>query len=183
MTDLQSLLTYLFIKGEPVSRKEIASYFSWNDEQITSVIDATISLLMTLGLTLIDDGKNVELRTAPMAQSLVEKIRKDELGRDIGKAGLETLAIVLYKGAASRAEIDYVRGVNSSHILRSLAMRGLVRRVPKPGDERSFLYEPTTDLLAHLGVARVEELPEYASVRANLTELETVKELEPEPTA
>ena len=52
-------------------------------------------------------------------------------------------------------------------------MRGLVRRVPNPKDERSFLFEPTTELFAHLGVSTLTDLPEYASVREKLTELET----------
>ncbi len=51
-------------------------------------------------------------------------------------------------------------------------MRGLVRKVPNPKDERSFLYEPTTELLSQLGVSHVDELPEYEAVRAKLTELE-----------
>lgn len=176
MTAEQSLITYLFIKGEPVARKEVAGYFSWDETTLAHALSNAQSALAALGLTLVDDGKELELRTASAAQALVEQIAKDELGRDIGRAGLETLAIVLYKGASSRAEIEYVRGVNSSHILRSLSMRGLVRRVPKPGDERSFLYEPTTELLSHLGASRIEDLPEYAVVRANLAELERLPE-------
>jgi segregation and condensation protein B len=180
MTAEQSLITYLFIKGEPVARKEVSGYFAWDDAALAQALAGAQAALSALGLTLVDDGKELELRTAPMAQALVEAIARDELGRDIGRAGLETLAIILYKGAASRAEIDYVRGVNSSHILRSLSMRGLVRRVPKPGDERSFLYEPTTELLSHLGASRIEDLPEYAAVRANLAELERAGEDAPE---
>ena len=51
-------------------------------------------------------------------------------------------------------------------------MRGLIRKVPNPKDERSFLYEPTTELLAELGVSSKTELPDHAKVRASLEELE-----------
>lgn len=183
MTSANSLITYLFVEGGPASYKALCAYFKWTPPMLASITKDANASLANVGLTIVDDGKELELRTAPDAQPLVEAIRKDELGRDIGKAGLETLSIVLYKGAASRAEIDYIRGVNSSHILRALSMRGLVRRVPKPGDERSFLYEPTTDLLGHLGVSRIEDLPEYASVRANLAELERAAEELPQPEA
>lgn len=172
MTNEEKLSTYLFVKGEPVARRDVLAYFTWDEATLTTAMHALSERLAPLSLSVVDDGKEMELRTAQSAQPLVEAIRKAELGRDIGKAGLETLAIVLYKGAASRAEVDYIRGVNSSHILRSLAMRGLVRRIPKPGDDRSYLYEPTTELLGHLGASRIEELPDYAVVRANLAELE-----------
>ena len=51
-------------------------------------------------------------------------------------------------------------------------MRGLVRKVPNPKDERSFLYEPTTDLFATLGITSKTELPEYEATRQKLSELE-----------
>lgn len=180
MTPTQNLITYLFVKGEPTTRKELLQYFKWDESTLASALTEAGGTLSELSLSLVDDGKEIELRTASAAQPLVDAIRKDELGRDIGKAGLETLAIVLYKGAVSRAEIDYIRGVNSSHILRALSMRGLVRRIPKPGDERSFLYEPTTELLGHLGVSKIDQLPEFAAVRANLAELEASATVEVE---
>jgi len=78
----------------------------------------------------------------------------------------------LYRGALSRAQIDFIRGVNSSQTLRTLAMRGLVRKIPNPKDERSFLYEPTTELLAELGVSQIADLPEFETIREKLRTLE-----------
>lgn len=120
---------------------------------------------------MVDDGREVELRTSPDAAECVEAVRKEELSRDIGKAGLETLAIVLYKGPSTRSQIDFIRGVNSSHILRMLTMRGFVRRIDNPDDERSYLYEPTTDLLAALGARKAEDVPEYAAIAEELGRL------------
>ena len=131
------------------------------------------------GITLLDDGARVELRSSPGAASRVTeeydpvlaRLRKEELSRDIGKASLETLAIVLYKGQTTRSEIDFIRGVNSSHTLRTILIRGLVRKIINPRDERSFFYEPTTELLAHLGVTSLEGLPDRVSIRGELEEL------------
>lgn len=168
----QALIVFLFAKGEPVKKEQVQKYLGLTDEAFSSAITAAAAFLEQGGLTLVDDGKEIELRTSSAVKELVEKIRKDEFSKDIGKAGIETLAIVLYRGPASRSEIDYIRGVNSSHILRSLAMRGLLRRVPHPKDDRSFMYEPTTELLAHFGISSVQELPEYAEVTAELSQLE-----------
>ena len=139
--------------------------------------DAIESGLKTLaqrkaGVSLVDDGIEVELRIDAQNSALIEKIRKEEYSRDIGKAGFEALSAVLYRGPLTRSEIDFIRGVNSSQTLRTLTLRGLVRKVPNPKDERSFLYEPTTELLAQLGVSRMQDLPDYAQVRQKLQQLE-----------
>ena len=124
------------------------------------------------GVVVVDDGREVELRVAGQAAPLVEQVRKDEYSREVGRAGQETLSAVLYRGPLTRAEVDFIRGVNSSQTLRTLTMRGLLRKVPNPRDERSFLYEPTTELLASLGVTSVRELPDYTAIRDKLTALE-----------
>ncbi len=124
------------------------------------------------GIVIVDDGKVIELRTAPETSALIEKIRKDEYSRELGRAGQEALAAILYRGPLTRAEIDFIRGVNSSQTLRTLAMRGLIRKIPNPRDERSFLYEATTELLSQLGVTRAQNLPDFADVKDKLQKLE-----------
>jgi segregation and condensation protein B len=160
----------LFAFGS-ISRYELAKKLSASDEALEQGI-AALSARLTFGITLVDDGHRLELRTAPNASTLIEKVQKEENSRDIGKAGLEALAAILYRGPLTRAEIDFIRGVNSSQTLRTLTQRGLVRRIENPKDERSFLYEPTTELLAYLGVAAKSHVPEYDTVRAKLEKLE-----------
>ena len=156
--------------GRPISRSELIKMVDARPEQIE---EAIIKLKeRSQGVTLVDDGGEVELRIGANNSALIEKIRKEEYSRDIGKAGLEALSSVLYRGPLTRSEIDFIRGVNSSQTLRTLTLRGLVRKIPNPKDERSFLYEPTTELLAQLGVSRMQDLPDYAQVRQKLQQLE-----------
>ena len=108
------------------------------------------------------------LGTSPENHDLIEKLKKDELSKDIGKAGLETLSIVLYRGPVRKSEIDYIRGVNSGSILRNLMIRGLIERKSDEKDQRSFLYVPTFDLLSFLGISELNELPEYEKVKTEL---------------
>lgn len=160
----------LFALGRPLSRKELASMLSVE----AAALEEAVAALKNRegGVVVADDGTLLELRTSAAAAEVVERVRKEEYDREVGKAGLEALAAVLYRGPLTRAEIDFIRGVNSSQTLRTLTMRGLLRRVPNPKDERSYLYEPTTELLATLGVARVSELPDYDSVQEKLRALE-----------
>lgn len=161
----------LFALGKPLSRTELARAFGAG-EGLEDALALLAQQNHSRGIVLVDDGTMVELRTSPEVSQTLERIRHDEQSRDIGKAGLETLSAVLYRGPLTRSEIDFIRGVNSSQILRTLTMRGLVRRVANPKDERSFLYEATTELLGQLGVAHARDLPEYSDVQQKLHTLE-----------
>ena len=121
-------------------------------------------------------GDGIELRTAPDADGFVKKLRESEFSRELGKAGLETLAVIAYRDGATRGEIDWVRGVNSSASLRTLLLRGLVDRGEDPNDRRRVRYTLTTDALAHLGVSDISELPRHAELSGAAAEvLETAE--------
>ena len=124
----------------------------------------------------METDEEIMLGTAKELSPLIEQITKEELIKDLGKAGLETLSIVLYQGPISRAGIDYIRGVNSQFILRNLLIRGLIERVDNPADSRSFLYKPTLALLSHLGISSIAELPEYEQVKKDIENFKGSKE-------
>ena len=160
----------LFFKAEPMKLSKLAVALKVKEEEIIAALAELETALVNRGISLVRNGDEVELRTAPSVSTLIETLTKEELSRDLGKAGLETIAIILYKGSAKRSDIDYIRGVNSSFILRNLLIRGLVVREVDGG--RGFLYKPTTDLLAHMGVAKFEELPEFDAVKSELLKFE-----------
>ena len=160
----------LFALGKPLARSELQKYLGIDEATLE---EAVVKLQKRNGgITLVDDGKTLELRTSAEASSLIERVRKEEYSREVGKAGLEALAAILYRGPLTRSQIDFIRGVNSSQTLRTLNMRGLVRRVPNPKDERAYLYEPTTELLGTLGVQSSKDLPDYGEVSDKLQKLE-----------
>ena len=78
------------------------------------------------------------------------------------------MSIIFKKNTVGRAEIDYIRGVNSSFILRNLLVRGLIEREAKRGEDRNYIYKPSLSLLEHLGVKSLKELPDSVSVSAKL---------------
>ncbi|HBM46034.1 MAG: Segregation and condensation protein B [Parcubacteria group bacterium GW2011_GWF2_38_76] len=158
----------LYFKGEPVTKKELAKILEISKETLKEAIDTLREKMEGRGISLVETGDEVSLGTAPDASELISQMTKEELSRDLGKAGLETLTVVAYKGPISRSAIDNIRGVNSSFILRNLMIRGLVERVIDPNDQRAFLYKPTIDLLRFLGVSRVDDLPEYVSIAEKL---------------
>jgi segregation and condensation protein B len=161
----------LFAQGGSMSRAKLIKALGADPTAIGEALEV-LKRRTGSGITLVDDGTEVELRAAPQTTALIERTRKEEYAREIGRPGLEVLAALLYRGARTRTEVDFMRGVNSSQTLRTLCARGLVRKMPNPKDERSFLYEPTTELLATLGVVHSTDLPDYAVVKQKLTDLE-----------
>jgi segregation and condensation protein B len=153
----------LFFKGEPIDTDWLVKTLEVSKEEIEDSLKVLEEKLSSRGLTLIFEGDTVLMGTSPDASSLIEKITKEELVKDLGKASLETLSIVLYKKTVAKRDIDYIRGVNSAFILRNLMIRGLVERVEVKG-ERGFSYKPTTELMAFLGISKLEDLPEYENV-------------------
>ena len=178
----KNLEALLFALGRPLAREEAQKMLGISAGELAEALTLLQSAAKERGVVMVEDGRNIELRATAGAADIIERVRKEEYSRDIGRAGLEILAAVLYRGPLTRSEIDFIRGVNSSQSLRTLAMRGLLRKVPNPRDERSYLYEPTTELLAEFGAGRREDLPEYATVRAKLAELEASHREADEPT-
>src|SRR4029078_7677143 len=93
--------------------------------------------------------------------TVIEQFVKQELTEDLTPASLEALSLISYLGPLPRARLDYLRGVNSSFILRNLMMRGLVERDPDPERPAVMLYRVTIDLWKHLGLEAQDRLPEY----------------------
>ncbi|MEK7192271.1 MAG: SMC-Scp complex subunit ScpB [Patescibacteria group bacterium] len=153
----------LFIYGEPLNFKKIAEILECKEADAK---DAAANLAEELrkenrGLFLISDKEKIQLSTKPEFGKLLEDVVKAEMAENLTPAALETLAIIAYAGPVSRAEIDYIRGVNSSFILRNLSIRGLTERSLDPKRANAFVYAPSMELLKYLGIARSEDLPEF----------------------
>ena len=160
----------LFWKGEPQSIKKLAVSLNKTEEEIKAGLEVLKQKIIGRGVELVFNNDEVMLGTAAKLSPIIERLTKEELVRDLGKAGLETISIIAYKSPVSRAEIDYIRGVQSNFILRNLQIRGLVEKITNENDHRSFLYRPTFELLQFLGVSKIEDLPEYEKVKAEFAQ-------------
>lgn len=158
----------LFYKAEAVAIKKLANILNKDQAEIKLALKDLEKSLEGRGLSLIEVNEEVSLATNKECSAIIESLTKEELDRDLGKAGLETLSIILYKGPLSRAEIDYIRGVNSQSILRNLLVRGLIERTENQSDQRGFLYQVSMDFVSHLGLSKVSDIPEYEAVRKDI---------------
>lgn len=158
----------LFFKGEPVTAGFLAKTLGVSEDDARSGLTDLEQSLSGRGIVLMQNGDEYMLSSSPEMGGTIEGLLKEELSKELGKAGLETLATVLYRGPISRSEINYLRGVNSNYILRALLVRGLIEKVDQGG--RSTAYQPTFELLSYMGVSKVSDLPEYDDMQKSVEE-------------
>jgi segregation and condensation protein B len=153
----------LFYKSAPQKKASLLKLYSVSAEDLAIAITHLSERLQTGAIRLIETDTEISLATAPDLAPFIEQIRKTDIKNDIGKAGAETLSIVLYRGPVSRSEIDRIRGVNSSFILRNLLIRGLIERNAS-GKGSGYTFSVTPALLSQLGVPSASNLPEFARI-------------------
>lgn len=158
----------LFSRAEPWTIPELEKALGVTLGETMEAVNELELALSERGVHVLRADNTVTLGTSPEANTILEKLYKEELSKPLSKASIETLSIVMYGEEVTRGKIDYIRGVNSGFILRSLLVRGLIERKPYPRDRKRFMYVPTVSLLATLGVERVEALPEYEKTHAEL---------------
>ena len=164
----QKIEAVLFYRAEPVEEKELAKILGEKIDDVRTVLDHVAESLADRGIRLVRADDTVLLATAPEFSALIEKIITEERESTLGRASIETLSIVAYKGPVSKKEIEYIRGVNCDYAIRTLLLRGLVEKSQSKTDERVSVYTVTPDTVLHLGLSKISDLPEYAEARAQL---------------
>lgn len=173
----QKIEALLFWKAESISLKKLSSLIGASEEEIKNAISNLKNSLEKRGICILENGDEYVLGTNPSLKNWFDELTKEEFNRDIGKAGMETLSIIMYQGPISRKEIDYIRGVNSGFVIRNLMIRGLVEKIEDPKDGRAFLYKPTFELLSFMGISNIEDLPNFENVKKEIESFKGSKEV------
>ncbi len=172
---LAALEALLFVHGEPVSFQKIGKIMDIGVEEAEQLVQKLESVLTSpvSGLRILRDIEKAQIVTKPEFGGILEQFIKEELDENLTPASLETLSIVAYFGPISRSRLEYLRGVNSVFTLRNLLLRGLVERFPDPHRTNAFLYKPSFELLKHLGLGGVQELPDYEKFQSVFQNFQT----------
>jgi segregation and condensation protein B len=173
----------LFASGKPFTLKRLAELTDKTPDEVKDALQALESRLdeMKSGIMLQRQGHEVELVTRPEVSDLVKRVVKAESSGELTRPSLEALTILAYRGPLTRPELEQIRGVQSSMILRNLMLRGLIEekeevRLGQP------TYAVTFDFLNALGLSSLEDLPDFEelhhhqTVESMLTSMEEVKD-------
>lgn len=129
------------------------------------------------GIHLIVNDEKVQLTTNPKNSEIIKKFLEEEEKGELTKPSLETLTIIAYRQPITKQEIEQIRGVNCSLILRNLMIRGLIEAKEDP-NKLEMSYAVTLDFLKYLGINEVSELPDFTKLNSdeNLKKLLEQKE-------
>lgn len=166
LNKLKSIIeSILFVSGEPVKISKIAKITGAPKPEIENAAMMLNNEYSTgKGMVIIQKEEEVQMATSPENSTFISDLVKSEVQENLSGASLEVLSIVAYRGPVSRADIEAIRGVNSTFTLRSLMMRGLIERTDNPKDNRSYLYKVSFDFLRHLGLDSIKKLPDWETL-------------------
>ncbi len=154
----------LFAAEEPLTVDQIAAQLEGAD--VRPALAALAAHYADRGVNLVEFGKRWHFQTSPDMAHLLRRER--EQARRLSRAATEVLAIVAYHEPVSRAEIEAIRGVQTSAgTLDVLMEAGWVRpagRREVPG--RPVIYATTPEFLTHFGLASRRDLPGIDELKA-----------------
>lgn len=126
------------------------------------------------GFVLVALAEGYQLRTRPEHAEMVRRLQSSRPVR-MSRAALEALAIIAYRQPVTRADIDYLRGVDSGGVIKSLLDKRLVRIVGKkdiPG--RPLIYGTSREFLEFFGLQSLDDLPTLKEFTELTKESETL---------
>ena len=185
MNDASVVEAVLFASDEPLTAAEIARADESMDE------DRVEAALADLKAAYGDSGRAFELRevaggfqvmTRPEFAPYLERFDTVAKPTRLSGPALEALAIIAYRQPISRIEIEYVRGVNSSGVIRTLLDRELIHVAGRgEGVGRPVLYGTTRRFMEHFGFASLDDLPRPEELPVVLRERGPLREPEEAP--
>ena len=184
MKTTQIIEALLFASDAPLAAQDLAR---GEEELDTAGVEEAIQALQAeydrqgRAFQIYEIAGGYQLLTRPEYSPHLERFETVPTSTRLSGASLEVLAIVAYRQPIGRSEIEEIRGVGSSHVLRSLQEVGLIEVVGRgEGLGRPLLYGTTPRFLEHFGFSDLDELPRPDELPVVLTERESVR---PEPTA
>ena len=161
--ELKAILEALiFASPEPLTPKAIAKLLLGEPKEH---IEAALAELKrdyerASGLQLVEVAGGYQIVTRPDLHEWVRRLFHERTSQKLSAQALETLAVVAYRQPITAAEINEVRGVDTSGVLNTLLERHLVKIVGrKQVVGRPFLYATTKEFLIRFGLNDLSDLP------------------------
>ena len=161
---LKSVLeSLLFAWGEPLNIGEISRILNLPASDVSRVLNDMVRQFEEdsgRGLIIQRFGNSYQITTKKENFEFIQNLLQTTVNRNLSNAAMETLSIIAYKQPVTRVEIEMIRGVKCSNVVKGLLDKGLIKEVgklDKPG--RPTLYATTDEFLRHFGLNSIDELP------------------------
>lgn len=159
----------LLISGQAVSAKRLAQLAQLEDaaeaQQMIQLLNDSYDRDRT-AFRIEQTAAGYVLMTRAQYAPWLDRLHQRQAAMKLSGPAMETLTIIAYQQPVTRADVEAVRGVQSSEMIRQLIDRGLVR-VAGEDDSlgRPFLYETTRQFLSMFGLQKLDDMPNYSTLR------------------
>jgi segregation and condensation protein B len=154
-----ALECFLFVSPEPVTPSQIAAVLEIDERAAREALEGLRERYRSRGLQVIRVAGGYQLCTRTEHAEAVSRFLRPPAQR-LSRPALETLAVIAYRQPITQPELEAIRGVNCSGVVRTLLDRGLiVEKGRKETVGRPILYVTTDQFLKQFGLKDLTELP------------------------
>lgn len=165
----------IFASEVPISTKSISEILSIDENLVSEMVNELRGRYEeneNHGIKIIEVGNGFQFRTREENSEWLKKLSTLKPYR-LSRAAMDTLSIIAYKQPITRAEIEYIRGVDSGGVIRLLLEKGLIKmRGKKKEPGRPMLYGTCERFLEFLGINSLSDLPRIDEIAEEQTSLE-----------
>lgn len=162
--NLKSILeSLLFVWGEPLNINEISKILNLPVKNVVAALKEMaeqFSKDKDRGLIIQKFGNSYQITTKKENFEYIQSLMQTTVNKSLSTAAMEALSIIAYKQPVTRVEIELIRGVKCSNVIKGLLDKGLIKetgKLDKPG--RPVVYGTTDEFLRHFGLNSIDELP------------------------
>jgi segregation and condensation protein B len=161
MLSLESQIeAILYVAGEPVALSQLAEWLEVTLPQVEAAIVRLGTQLQHRGITLLHHEDRIQFVTSVLAAPVVRRMLGQSGATKLSNAVSEVLTIIAYRQPVTRAQIEVIRGVDCSTLVRQLQIRELVADVGRLDTVgRPVLFATTDHFLRQFGLTSLAELP------------------------
>jgi segregation and condensation protein B len=158
----------LFVSTRPLSLKKITEICEGKKEDVKKSLDELFEAYNQedRGINIQKIGSNYQMVSSAKNSDIITEFLKEEVTGELTPASLETLTVIAYRGPITKSELEMIRGVNCSVILRNLLMRGFIDEID---DKKNMVqtYQVSFDFMKHLGINESGDLPNFEKLNSN----------------
>ncbi|NHZ84490.1 MAG: SMC-Scp complex subunit ScpB [Planctomycetia bacterium] len=162
----------LFASPEPLTQSQINSIFEQDlvDSELIDLGNIIADLKDQYNkndnaFTIVQVASGYQLVSRSEYEVFIRRLLKKSGRMALTNASLETLAIVAYRQPVNRFEIESIRGVDSSGVLRTLLSKNLIKiKGRDSGPGRPLLYNTTEKYLEYFGLTNLSEMPKLSEL-------------------
>jgi segregation and condensation protein B len=158
---LKAIEVVLFVSDTPVTVENLRAVLEgFNKDEVRELVAELTTKYEDRGIHVVEIAEGYQLRTKPECGDWVKKFHKLTKSTKLSQAALETLSMIAYRQPITRQEIEDIRGVDSSGVLKNLLDKNLIKSLGRkkvPG--KPVTFGTTKKFLEYFGLVKLSDLP------------------------